>query len=196
MASVVPAAAGARLVRGPDGAKVEVVSVNGSGCPAGTVNAYLTQDTNQIRLGYSDFAARTGPDSNLPDLRRNCQVSLKMHMPEGFTYGIVSASHLGYALIQEGANAVVKVEYSFRGTPSPFRHTVNGPIDDIWWFPVPPPIDSPTWKPCDEDRPLRINSELRIHPGTSDPSKVNFISMDSLEEGPHHVYALAWKTCP
>ncbi|RKS79104.1 uncharacterized protein DUF4360 [Actinomadura pelletieri DSM 43383] len=192
-ATVVPAVP---AMAWPPGTWLEVVRANGSGCSAGTVRAFFAEDTgNQMEVEYSGFTARAGGDSKPHESRSDCQVALMMHMPERYTYGISATYHRGYAHLQEGADATVKTVHAFEGAPDAFTRTVKGPFDSIWTLYHHPP--SPrliTWKPCDKDL-LYINSELRVDAGTSDPSELSDIAMDTGSGAYDHSYILIWRDC-
>ncbi|GAA4239561.1 DUF4360 domain-containing protein [Actinomadura meridiana] len=196
--SAAPAgAAGPRLVRGPDGVTVDIVALYGSGCPVGSTWASILSDSKMLRVEYDRFAARSGGSSIPPDHRKTCKVVLKLNVPKEFTYAISSSYDSGYAAIEDGAKATVKLGYSFQNVPPPdVTHTVSGHFKDDWEFRNNPPADSIIWKPCGEDQNLQITSELTVDQGTSDPSKLNFIGMEPMADSHHHFYNLAWKTCP
>ncbi|WP_344903479.1 DUF4360 domain-containing protein [Actinomadura meridiana] len=185
------------LVRGPDGVSVEIVALYGSGCPPGTVGASVQDGSGRLSLYYEGPLAETGGSSKPPDRRKSCTAVLKLNVPKGFTYAISSSANSGYAFLEEGAMATLKVGYSFQNAPSSeITQTLNGPFNDEWWITDHPSPDSITWKPCDEDWNLNFTSDLRAHQGTSDPSKVSYVSMENMNNFPHHLYDLAWKTCP
>src|SRR5690348_12145286 len=67
---------------------VGVVTVNGSGCPAGTTAVDVSSDNTAFTVTYSSYLAQTGPQSAPTDIRKNCQLALKVHVPQGFTFAI------------------------------------------------------------------------------------------------------------
>ncbi|RFS87154.1 DUF4360 domain-containing protein [Actinomadura spongiicola] len=196
--SAAPAAAGSRPVREPDGVTVEIVGYYGSGCPTGTVWAAILSDNKRLSVHYEGPLAQTGGSSHPLDRRKTCKVVLKLIVPKGFTYAISSSSNAGDAFMEEGAYATVKLGHFFQeSTPSEVTHTIYGPFGDRWRFADRPPSDSIIWKPCNVDWNLNFTSDLQAYQGSSEPSKISYISMETEDASSHHhLYDLAWKTCP
>ncbi|GAA2718731.1 MULTISPECIES: DUF4360 domain-containing protein [Streptomyces] len=183
----------------PDKIVIEVATVNGSGCPAGTAAVAVSPDNTAFTVTYSDYLAQVGVGSKPTDFRKNCQLSLNVHVPQGFTYAIASADYRGYAQLQGGAYGTEKASYYFQGSPvtTPSSHTFRGSYSDNWQATDSVPIASLVWAPCGELRNFNINTELRVNAGTSDPSKTtSFMTMDSTDGSINTIYHLAWKECP
>jgi hypothetical protein len=195
--SAASAAAGSRSVRGPDGVSVDIVAIYNAGCPEDTVWAETVFDSDQLVMEYEQYWTESGGSSTPLNRRKSCMVVLRLNVPEGYTYAISSSSDSGYAQLEDGAKATVKLGYYFEGAPRPWvTHTVSGAFSYDWEFTDRPPSDLIIWKPCGEDRNLVVISELAVDQGTSDPAKTNYIAMSSVSDRRHHLYNLAWKTCP
>ena len=193
-----PASASAPLeVRGPDGVTIEIATVNGSGCPEGTAAVAVSDDKEAFTVTYSDYMAVTGGSSSPTDFRKNCQINMKVHVPQGFTYAIASADYRGFAFLQPGATALERASYYFQGMPqtSAISHSLRGEYIDNWQFTDVNDVAQLVFKPCGEERNFNINTELRVF-GGADPSKTSFISMDSTDGTLKTTYHFAWKTCP
>ncbi len=193
-----PASADTFQVPGPNGVTIEVATVNGSGCPAGTAAVAVSPDKEAFTVTYSDYMAQAGGASTATDFRKNCQLDLKVHVPQGFTYAIAAADYRGFASLEQGASAVEKASYYFQGMPqtSAISHTLSGPYADNWQFTDTNDVAQLVYKPCGEERNFNINTELRALKGTSDPAKTSFIAMDSTDGSIKTVYHFAWKACP
>ncbi len=59
----------------PDRIVIDVVTVNGSGCPAGTAAIAVSPDNQAFTVTYSDYLAQVGVGSKPTDFRKNCQDS-------------------------------------------------------------------------------------------------------------------------
>ena len=193
-----PASAGSYFVPGPNGVTIEIATVNGSGCPAGTAAVAVSDDKEAFTVTYSDYLAQAGGSSKPTDFRKNCQISLKVHVPQGFTYAISSTDYRGFASLEPGATAMEKASYYFQGMSQTdaISHDLKGSYADNWQFTDTNEVAQLVWKPCGEERNFNINTELRANLGTADPSKVSFISMDSTDGSYKTTYHFAWKTCP
>ncbi|WP_165964295.1 DUF4360 domain-containing protein [Actinomadura sp. KC216] len=192
------AAAGPRTVRGPVEFSVKVVSVNGSGCPVHTVWADAWPEKESFRVVYSEYLAQAGGSSRPIDSRKQCQVAVQVNFPQDVTYAVSSSDHQGFAHLESGASATVKVGHYIQGQPwdGAVTHNLNGAYDDIWRFTHRLPADQLVFRPCGEDRNTVLITELRVDKGTSDPSKTSYIAMDAVGEGVWTTYHLTWKSCP
>ncbi|WUH97819.1 DUF4360 domain-containing protein [Spirillospora sp. NBC_00431] len=194
--SVSPAAA-SQFVRGPKGVTIDIATVNGSGCPAGTTAVAISDDAEAFTVTYSDYLAKAGGDATPTDGRKNCQINMKVHVPQGFTYAIAQTDYRGYAYLEKGAKAVQKASYYFQGS-SPtgtVTNNLSGNYDNNWQFTDKIPVGALVWKNCGEQRNFNINTEVRVTKGT-DASKQSFIIMDSTDGSLKTIYHFKWKTCP
>ncbi|NNN34149.1 DUF4360 domain-containing protein [Streptomyces sp. S3(2020)] len=182
----------------PDKIVIKVATVNGSGCPAGTTAVAVSEDNTAFTVTYSDYLAQAGGNSDPTAFRKNCQLNLIVHVPQGFTYAIASADYRGFAALQSGATGTQRASYYFQGSPSTaFRtHPFNGPLNDNWQATDTTDWAQLVWAPCGVQRNFNINTELRVNAGTSSASKVSFMTMDSTDGDISTVYHMAWKECP
>ncbi|MFD8500976.1 DUF4360 domain-containing protein [Amycolatopsis sp. NPDC059657] len=182
----------------PDHITIEIVTVNGSGCPLGTSAVAVSPDNKAFTVTYSDFLAQAGAGTKPTDMRKNCQLNLKVNVPQGFTYGIASADYRGFASLMKGAKGTEKANYYFQGmSPTAYTsHIYNGPLADDWQATDSTEVAAIVYSPCGERRNFNINTELRVDAGTSDPKKTSFMTMDSTDGNISTTYHFAWKTCP
>lgn len=68
---------------------IDVITINGSGCPAGTAAVAVAPDNTAFTVTYSEYLAQVGVGARPIDARKNCQLALQVHVPEGFTYAIL-----------------------------------------------------------------------------------------------------------
>ncbi|MFI6447212.1 DUF4360 domain-containing protein [Kitasatospora sp. NPDC050543] len=183
----------------PDKIVINVATVNGSGCPAGTAAVAVSPDNTAFTVTYSNYLAQVGLGSKPTDFRKNCQLNLNVHVPQGFTYAIASADYRGFAHLEKGATGTQRANYYFQGSPQTASqsHQFRGPVDDSWQATDAVEIAALVYAPCGELRNFNINTELRVNSGTSDPTKTNsFMTMDSTDGDINTTYHLAWKHCP
>ncbi|ONI88982.1 hypothetical protein ALI144C_05630 [Actinosynnema sp. ALI-1.44] len=183
----------------PDRIIIDVATVNGSGCRPGTAAVAVSADNEAFTVTYSEFMAQVGVGALPTDFRKNCQISLKVHVPQGFTYAVAQADYRGFAHLERGANGLERANYYFQGmSPTSFvNHPLNGAMSDDWQFTDKTDIAALVYHPCGEQRNFNINTELRVNAGTSDPKKTtSFIAMDSTDGSINTTYHFHWKTCP
>jgi hypothetical protein len=177
---------------------IKVATVNGSGCPQGTTAVAVSEDNTAFTVTYSDYLAQVGGNSDPTAFRKNCQLNLVVHVPQGFTYAIASADYRGFASLQSGASAMQRASYYFQGSSQTAsrNHPFRGPLNDNWQATDETDWAQLVWAPCGVQRNFNINTEIRVNAGTSSPSKVSFMTMDSTDGDISTVYHLAWKECP
>jgi hypothetical protein len=178
-------------VAAPGNVGVEVVSVNGSGCPAGRGSATISADRLSIEVTTQAFFAVAGAGAAPTDIRKNCQVGLRVDKPSEYTYAVVLAHSSGFAYLGETATGLNRVSAYFQGS-SPtavMASTYRGPFAGAWDATVVP--DLVIFAPCGVERDLNLNAEVRIAAGTTDPDVVTFMARDRSAS-----YRLAWRRCP
>ncbi|GAA3105783.1 DUF4360 domain-containing protein [Streptomyces rectiviolaceus] len=182
----------------PDKIVIEVATVNGSGCPLGTAAVAVSEDNTAFTVTYSDYLAKVGAGADPTAFRKNCQLNLVVHVPQGFTYAIASADYRGYASLQPGAKGTEKASYYFQGSPNTasISHEFKGSYNDNWQATDTTDWAQLVWAPCGVKRNFNINTELRLDAGTSDPAKSSFMTMDSTDGELSTIYHIAWKECP
>jgi len=178
---------------------IDLVTVNGSGCPVGTTAIAVSPDNTAFTVTYSNYMALVGKEAkSSTDARKNCQLAVNVHVPSGFTYAVVKADYRGFAHLEKGASAIQRANYYFQGySQTTFvQHTIAGPLDDDWQTSDEANIASLEWAPCGAQRYLNINTELRAQAGTSNTKNTtSYISMDSTDATISTLYHLAWKSC-
>lgn len=182
----------------PDKIVIDVATVNGSGCPQGTAAVAVSPDNTAFTVTYSQYLAQAGGNSDPTAFRKNCQLNLIVHVPQGFTYAIASADYRGFASLESGASGTQRASYYFQGSPNTAakNHPFNGPYNDDWQATDSTDWAQLVWAPCGVLRNFNINTELRVNAGSTNPGKVSFMTMDSTDGDISTVYHLAWKTCP
>ncbi|WP_243726015.1 DUF4360 domain-containing protein [Actinomadura rubrisoli] len=178
----------------PDNVSIEVVTVNGSGCPPGSANVVISDDKTAFTVKYNDYLAYAGGDTNPTGSRKNCQINVRVNAPGEYTYAITGSDHRGFAGLQDGASGLQQTNYYFQGSTQDrtVQHELNGRYVDDWQFRDRIPANQLVYKPCGQARNLNINTELRVNAGDSD-NKVSFMSMDATRSST--TYHFAWKRC-
>ncbi|KGI81267.1 hypothetical protein IL38_12325 [Actinopolyspora erythraea] len=176
---------------------IDVATVNGSGCPEGTADVAVSPDNKAFTVTYSDYLAEVGPDSDPTAFRKNCQLNLIVHVPQGLTYGIARADYRGFAHLAEGATGTHQASYYFQGDSRTTHssETFEGAYSDNWQVTDETEIGDVVYKPCGVQRNFNINTELRVDAGTSDSSETSFMTMDSTDGSIKTTYHFSWKKC-
>jgi hypothetical protein len=180
---------------------IDVVNTNGTGCPAnvpGSATVVVSPDNTAFTVTYSSYLAQVGPGIPLSDFRKNCQLALNVHVPQGFTYAVAKADYRGFASLAKGATGVEKATYYFQGdsTSVGASHPFAGPMSDDWQTTDEADIAALVYKKCGVERFFNINTELRVLKGTSKASDTSMMFMDSTDGSITTIYHFHWKKCP
>jgi hypothetical protein len=188
-AMAVPATAAAAAA--PEDASFSVVTVNGSGCPAGAGAVRLSATKASFTIVTPAYLASSGGESAPTDIRRNCQVSLQVSGAEGWTYAISRITSTGFALLVPEATGTSRVSFYFQGDVATTSSTltVAGPLTAPWESTESFAADALVWAPCDAQRNLNINTEVRVS-ASADPTINNVMVRDSATRG-----RLVWRPC-
>ncbi len=183
----------------PDEITIDIATVNGSGCPDGTAAVAVSPDNEAFTVTYSDYLAQVGVGAEPTDFRKNCQISLLVHVPQGFTYAIAQADYRGFASLADGATGMEKASYYFQGMSetTSASHKLTGSFVGNWQFTDKTDVAALVYAPCGELRNFNINTELRVDAGTSDTeTTTSFMTMDSTDGNIKTTYHFTWKRCP
>jgi hypothetical protein len=178
---------------------VDIVTVNGSGCPPGSAAVAVAPDNTAFTVTYSTYLAQVGVGSKPTDFRKNCQLNILVHVPQGFTYGVARADYRGFASLARGATAMQRTSYYFQGSQNTTMktHSFTGALEDNWQTSDETEVDAIEYHPCGGMRTFNINTELRVSAGTSNPATTtSFLAMDSTDGSINTVYQFRWKHCP
>ncbi|RZS33931.1 uncharacterized protein DUF4360 [Herbihabitans rhizosphaerae] len=177
----------------PDKITINVETVNGSGCRPGTAKVTPSPDKTSFAVTYSEYTAEAG-GAEPTDMRKNCQLVLRISIPQGFTYAIARADYGGFARLAGGAHALQQANYYFQGSSdnNVSSHPIDGPYSDDWHFTD--RASEPVYAPCGAERMLNINTELRVNTGSSGDAR-SFMTMDSTYAGVRSNYHFQWKEC-
>jgi hypothetical protein len=174
---------------------LDVQTVNGSGCPAGTASVAMLPDNTGFKINYSNFRAEDGGTADPTAFRKNCQVNLNVHIPQGFTFAVARADHWGRLHLEAGATALERSNYYYQGSAENnfVDHAFTGPLSGTWRATDITPVAELVYSPCGVTRNLNINSELRVNSGTS--TGRNYISMRASDGEVYTLVQFQWKQC-
>ncbi len=181
----------------PDGVSVDVVGVEGTGCPAGTASVLISADKTAFTVSYSDFVASAGGDAPPAASRKNCRVTVRVNAPADYTYAVLGVDHRGFARLRAGATGDERTHLSFQGGPSsqvPIGRTFGGQYTSEWQSPDRVGPRDMVWKPCGEDRDLTIDTELKIKAEGSGAARTSFMSIDATDGNARDLFV--WRRCP
>jgi hypothetical protein len=179
----------------PTPVTLQVQTVNGSGCPAGTAHVTAEANNTGFRVTYDDFIAEDGGSAGVTDFRKACQISVLVHIPQGFTFAVAEAENRGRLNLPAGASALARTNYYLTGSPDNnyVDHPFSGPVSGSWRTTDETPVVALIFAPCGANYLVNLVEELRVNAGTS--NKPSFISMRRTEGDVDTFVQFQWKEC-
>lgn len=173
----------------PAGVTMDVVAANGSGCPDGTASADLAADGNSFTTTVPALAAFDGDDAPVTHLRRNCQLSVALTAPEGWTYAVTEVSSSGAVALSENSTARSGTQIYFQGQSPTLRlaRTFDAPTARRWGTRDTVDEAELDYAPCDARRYLNINLEVRASAASG--------GFAYIARNAQTAYQLSWREC-
>jgi len=180
----------------PSRITLEVISVNGSGCAAGTTRVTTQPDNTGFRVRYTDFIAKDGGNAKPTDVRKNCQINVLVYIPQGYTVAVARADYRGRLHLEPGASALERTNYYVMGSSdNDYRdHPFSGPSDGTWHTTDSTAPGDLYFSPCGQDINVNLNTELRVDAG-SRYGATSYMSMRTSDADVDTILRFDWRTC-
>ncbi len=185
-------------VPNPSGAYFASVTANGTGCPAGSWDAGISDDGKAFTLTFSGYEAIVEPGTAFSI--KDCALSIDLKTPEGFSFSVSSFHYQGYTILdQSGMTAKQTAKYYFMGNPVPareLRSDMSGPYDDSYLFSDQIGIADLVWSPCGASRKLNAQTRLVLQNNRQKTGSgyLNTTSVDG-EVKTVFRFGLSWRQC-
>ncbi len=95
------------------------ISASGTGCPSESFSTYVSEDAQAFTLSFDQYSAELSAGLQR-SARKNCEVQMEMSVAPGWTFALVQADARGYAGIDSGVSATMRM-YS-RQDRKPYMH--------------------------------------------------------------------------
>lgn len=177
----------------PSGVAIRGISYAGSGCPAGSISGRLNNDS--FSLYMDDFVAEVGRGVPMSAKRKNCMLSVDLHVPSGWSYSIAEVEYKGYVSLDRGVTATQSSAYYFQGSAltSRLKTDLRGPLNASYKIKDTLGITAQVWSPCGATRALNINAQVSLQ--SSSRSAEGYITLDRIKGSVEQIYGLKWKRC-
>lgn len=199
-ASDVQASAPAALQSEGEQIRIASVSVNGSGCPAGSYESFLSEDGLALTITFSKYFLEASATKPVVQTLA-CNVSLQLAMPRGYQVGVTKVSYQGYAFLEPGLVAEQIANYAWTGigtlANNEARSKLTGPHDGSYLFndEVETRGGVIPWSPCDLTSRLQIRSRLTLTNNVRGEGYINTTDVN-VEQKTKLVINLRKQVCP
>lgn len=178
----------------PRDVRINAIAFAGSGCPAGTVSPNLSADAKAFTLLFDSYVAEAGPGMPLSLARKNCQITVDLRFPQGWSYSVFTVDYRGYAKLESGTYGQQVSNYYFQGQSKTgsFRSTFYGPAERDYQIRDTLPLDAVVWSPCGANRALNMNTQVRV---SASSGRRALMTVDSIDGELKHIYGIRWRRC-
>lgn len=174
------------------------ITAKGTGCPAGSVSASVSEDGAAFTVIYSQHLVELGPGGSPRARQSQCQVDVDLNVPRGWSVALARVGFRGYARLDARVRGVHRSSYHLPGI-SPrsavAQRALVGPFDDDYGAGAVVPFDEPQWSRCGVKKDLRIVSQLHLD-GTRNAAGGGLMTVDSADGELAERYELTWRRCP
>ncbi|MEK6578943.1 MAG: DUF4360 domain-containing protein [Bdellovibrionota bacterium] len=170
----------------------------GTGCPQGTASATLSPDMKSLSLLFDAFQVEAGAQAGTTIARKNCDIAVPVHVPQGLSFSIIGIDFRGYNHLPAGARSIFSVQYFFAGGRGiPYSQMFQAPwgstLDSDYYIPNELQVGAIVWSACGVDVNLRASTSMRVmYNGYEDKA---LSTVDSMDISAGIVYRLAWRSC-
>jgi len=183
----------------PPNGKVYIKGLNyaGSGCPAGSVAGTLSTDASNLNIAFDNYIASVGKGISITQSRKNCQLTIQLVYPPGWSYSVFETQYVGYVSLDKKVVATQKSQYWFAGDQKSmtFQSKWKGPFEDDYTFTDTIEKKAVVWSPCKSaPSSLLINTQIRVD-NTYNKMGEGLISTDFINHQVTHKLGCRWKKC-
>ena len=182
---------------GPTDVNIRNLVYNGTGCPLGSVGNSI-RDDGSIGLSLDEFYVESGPGIPRRESRKNCQLTISLDVPEGWSFAVERLDNSGYASLARGTYGEIRTTMYFQGASGrnnqvSYATRLRGPYDREFEINDEASVESILYSPCGASRALNINTSLRIG-GKRDASA--YMTLDRMDSPYDFNFRLRWRRCP
>jgi hypothetical protein len=181
-----------------DDIRLGIPGTGGTGCPAGTVSATLSPDQKTLSLIFDQYVVQAGGQSGQRIGRKNCQIALPIHVPQGYSFSIIQMDYRGFNALPAGASSQFNVEYylAFPGSPVSgprYSKRFMGPLNNDYLISNQVGVSSVIWSPCGADLNLRTGTSMMVTANNAMEDAMS--TVDSIDAKGSILYQLQWRRC-
>ncbi|BAY20716.1 hypothetical protein NIES2100_04590 [Calothrix sp. NIES-2100] len=168
----------------------------GSGCPANSVASLFSDDRQTLELLFDQFQANLQPtkmgEAAFPP-QSNCSISLKLHVPAGWSASWHRVEHRGFADTSGNANGQLRARYYIPGA---------GGFDELRVYDFPSKMVrdytivndaiSTAQTQCSADVPMTVTTRIRL---SGNPTGYNALTVDSISKKVKTILHFRWQRC-
>ncbi len=197
-AAVAIVASSAQAQTPPD-IRLGIPGHGGPGCPQGTVSVTLSPDETALTILFDQFVVEAGGPDGKPMGYSSCNLSVPVHIPQGYSVSILQVDYRGYNSLPRSASSTLSTNYFFNAADGgssnrgvTLSRQFRGPADANYLVTDRLAAEAVVWTPCGADANLRVNTNMRV----SSPRREYAMStVDSADISAGLIYHIQWRRC-
>lgn len=176
------------------GVRLGEPSYGGTGCPAGTASVSLSPDQDEISILFDQFVAEAGGDTRKTVDRKACELSVPLHIPQGYSATVIQTDFRGFNLVSRGGMNRLNTEYFWAGSRGPsYSNMYRGPQNEDYFATNGVVASGVVWTPCGMSTNLRIRATIMTQ--TNRQMEQSMMTVDSADITGGLIYHIQWKRC-
>jgi hypothetical protein len=185
-------------VPNPSGVYVASVTANGTGCPAGSWQGWISDDGQTFLVTFQGYEATVFP--GVAFAVKDCTLSINLKTPAGLSFAVTSFRHHGFAFLEKaGMKARQTAKYYFMGNPTAapeLRSDISGPFDDAFEVGDEVAVENRVWSECGTERTLNAQTRLVLQNDSEEDGSgfLDTVAVSGSLDAQFRI-GLAWKTC-
>ena len=167
----------------------------GTGCPAGSASATLTEDGSVLSILFDQFVAESGGITGRRIDRKACNLRIPVNVGQGYQVALLAFDYRGYAAIPWGGQGVFDASYSYVGQQFPvrFSKSFGGGTQSNYTLRNELISTTVTWSPCGRQVMLEVGAAVRSIANSS--NQQTMLTVDSLDVQAGLLYKVQWRRC-
>lgn len=167
----------------------------GTGCPAGSASATLTEDGSVLSVLFDQFTVEAGNTTGRRIDRKNCSLRIPVNVGQGYQVALLAFDYRGFAAIPYGGQAVFDASYAYIGQPRPvrFSKSFSGGMNSNYSVKNDLISTTVTWSPCGRQVMLEASASMRVIANSS--MQQTLATVDSVDVTAGLLYKVQWRRC-
>ncbi|KAF2021324.1 hypothetical protein BU24DRAFT_404342 [Aaosphaeria arxii CBS 175.79] len=178
------------------------VDTEGSGCRAGSVGVFISEDNNFMTLIFDDFQAAIGPKAGSTKKRAFCRVNVTMASP-GWAFDVKSVDFRGYVDLGKGIDASLvsrwkwidpKTNLDIKGKGNT-QKKLTGPFKDDFLLHKDGEVGDGEQSICSTKASAKFQLSLSVSLSSTVSTSNGHVKGDSADAAFGEVLNLGWRKC-
>jgi hypothetical protein len=177
-----------------DRLRLGIPGYGGTGCPGGSASVTVSPDDTALSVLFDSYVAEAGFTTGRTIDRKSCNLTIPVHVPQGYSVAVFHVDYRGFNAIPNGAQSRFNAEYFWAGSRGPtMTKTFYGPVNQNYILSNDLLARTLVWAPCGASVNLRINSSLLAQ--TNSRNDQTMATVDSADLTSGLIYHLQWRRC-